>query len=117
MISDNTLVSGSRGLKFKSGLVKSDTMFPKARYRCNVSLKGAVMPRLNDAEMGPANLLHASAYYRVNKKKIIAKRIKTNFITVQNALNPIVVLFRFALRTRDSNLRVACISFLAIVTS
>ena len=28
-----------------------------------ISSKGAVLPGRNDAEMGPANSLHASAYY------------------------------------------------------
>ena len=44
--------------------VKSDTVLPTARHRCNISSKGAVLPRRNDAEMGPTNSLHASAYYR-----------------------------------------------------
>ena len=35
--------------------VKSDTVFPTARHRCNVSSKEAMLPRSNDAEMGPAN--------------------------------------------------------------
>ena len=43
------------------GPVKSDTALPTARHRCNISLKRAVLPGRNDAEMGPANLLHASA--------------------------------------------------------
>ena len=34
-----------------------------ARHHCNISLKGAVLPGRNDAEMGSANSLHASAYY------------------------------------------------------
>ena len=38
-------------------------MLPTARYRCDISSKGAVLPGRNDAEMGPANSLHASAYY------------------------------------------------------
>ena len=45
------------------GPVKSDTVLPTARHRCNISSKGAVLPGRNDAEMGPANSLHASAYY------------------------------------------------------
>ena len=45
------------------GPVKSDTVLPTARHRCDISLKGAVLPGRNDAEMGPANSLHASAYY------------------------------------------------------
>ena len=38
-------------------------MLPTARHRCNISSNGAVLPGRNDAEMGPANSLHASAYY------------------------------------------------------
>ena len=45
------------------GPVKSDTVLPTARHRCNISSKGAVLPGRNDAAMGPANSLHASAYY------------------------------------------------------
>ena len=45
------------------GPVKSNTVLPTARHRCGISSKGAVLPGCNDAEIGPANLLHASAYY------------------------------------------------------
>ena len=44
------------------GLVKSDTVLPTACHRCHVSKK-AVLPGSNDAEMGPANSLHVSAYH------------------------------------------------------
>ena len=43
------------------GPVKSDAVLPTARYHCEISSKGAVLPRCNDVEMGPANSLHASA--------------------------------------------------------
>ena len=36
--------------------------YATARYRCTISSKD-VLPGCNDTEMGPANLLHASAYY------------------------------------------------------
>ena len=42
---------------------KSDRVLPTARHHCDISSKGAVLPGRNDAEMGPANSLHASAYY------------------------------------------------------
>ena len=45
------------------GPVKSDTVLPTARHRCDISSNGAVLPGRNDAEMGPTNSLHASAYY------------------------------------------------------
>ena len=44
------------------GPVKSNTVLPTARHRCDISSKGAVLPWRNDAEMGSANSLHASAY-------------------------------------------------------
>ena len=37
-------------------------MLQTARHRCNISSKVAVLPRRYDAEIGPANSLHASAY-------------------------------------------------------
>ena len=43
------------------GPVKSDTVLPTARHRCDISSKGAVLPGRNDAEMGPAKSLNASA--------------------------------------------------------
>ena len=40
--------------------VKSYTVLPTALHRCDISLKGAVLPaERNDAEVGPANSLHA----------------------------------------------------------
>ena len=44
------------------GPVKSDTVLPTARHRCDISSKEAVLPGRNDAEMGPANSLLALAY-------------------------------------------------------
>ena len=43
--------------------VKSNAVLPMARHCCDISSKGAVLPGRNDVEMGPANSLHASAYY------------------------------------------------------
>ena len=46
-------------------------MLPTASHRSDISSKGAVFPGCNDAEMGPANSLHASAYYsEYNKKRL-----------------------------------------------
>ena len=45
------------------GPVKLDTVLPTARHRYDISSNGAVLPGRNDAEMGPANSLHAPAYY------------------------------------------------------
>ena len=44
------------------GPVNSDTVLPTVRYRSDIS-KEAMLPGRNDAEMGPANSLHASVYY------------------------------------------------------
>ena len=52
------------------GLVKSNTVLPTASHRCDISSKGAVLPRRNDAEMGPANSLHASVYYIEYNKRL-----------------------------------------------
>ena len=41
------------------GPVKSDTVLPTARHRCDISSKGALLPGRNDAQMGPANSLLA----------------------------------------------------------
>ena len=41
------------------GPVKSDSVLPMIRHRCEISPKGAVLPGRNDAEMGTANSLHA----------------------------------------------------------
>ena len=53
------------------GPVKSDTVLPTARHRCDISSKGAVLPGRNDAEMGPANSLHALAYSASTMKDLI----------------------------------------------
>ena len=49
--SSNAFVSGTGGLRFKSRAVKSDTVVPTARHRCDISWKGAVLPGRNDAEI------------------------------------------------------------------
>ena len=41
------------------GPVKSDTLLPTVRHCSNLSPKWTVLPGRNDAEMGPAYLLHA----------------------------------------------------------
>ena len=41
--------------------VKSDSVLPEARHHCGISSKEVVLLGRNDAEMGPANSLHASA--------------------------------------------------------
>ena len=41
--------------------VKSDTVLPTVRHRCNISSIGAEFPGRNNAEMGSASSSHASA--------------------------------------------------------
>ena len=55
--SGNAFVSGAGGVRFKSRAVKSDTVLPKARHRCDISSKGAVLPRRNDTEIGSDKLV------------------------------------------------------------
>ena len=38
-------------------------MLPTAHHRCDIPSKETVLLGRNDAEMSPANSLHASAYY------------------------------------------------------
>ena len=61
------------------GPVKSDTVLPTARHRCNISSKGAVLPGRNDAEMGHANSLHASAYYSEYNERFDLKKFAMLF--------------------------------------
>ena len=67
--SGNAFVSGAGGLRFKARAVKSDTVLPTARHRCNISSKGVVLLGCNDAEIGPANSFHSSSYYRVYNER------------------------------------------------
>ena len=60
--SGNAFVSVTRGLRFNSRSVKSNSVLPTACYHCNISSKGAVLLGRNDAEMCPANSLHALVY-------------------------------------------------------
>ena len=65
--SGNAFVSGTGGLRFKSrasqiGYSVANGL-PTTCHRCDISLNGAVLPGRNDAIMGPANSLHALAYY------------------------------------------------------
>ena len=48
-------------LRFKSRSIKSDTELPRVRQSSDISLKGAVLPERNDAEMGPANSIVLSS--------------------------------------------------------
>ena len=48
----DAFISGAGGSRFKSRAVKSDTVLPTARHRCDISSKDAVLPEGNDTEMG-----------------------------------------------------------------
>ena len=54
-------VSGSGGLTFKSRASQIRYSVATARHRCDISSKGAVLLRRNNADMGLANSLHALA--------------------------------------------------------
>ena len=46
--------AGARGLRGSNlGPVKSDTVLPTARHRCNISSKETLLPWRNDVEMAP----------------------------------------------------------------
>ena len=53
-----TCLSGVGGLRFKSRASQIGHSVAS-----DISLERAVLPGRNDVEMGPANSLHASAYY------------------------------------------------------
>ena len=59
--SNNVLVSGAGGLRFKFPAVQVEYRAANGSPSCDITLKGAVLPWRNDAEMGPANSLHALA--------------------------------------------------------
>ena len=58
------------------GLVKSDAVLPTFRLRFDISLEETVLPGRNDAEMGPANSLHVSAYYIEYNKRFDNAAVK-----------------------------------------
>ena len=62
-LSGYAFISGAVGLRFISRAGQLETVLPTARYRCNISSKGAVLPGRNDAQIGPVNSLQASALY------------------------------------------------------
>ena len=62
--SGNAFVSGARGQRFKSCAGQIGYSVASGSPPLQHFLNGAVLPKRNDAEMGPANSLHASAYRR-----------------------------------------------------
>ena len=59
--SGNGFVFGAGDMRSNIGPVKTDTMLPTARHRCDISSKGFVLPGRIDAKTDPANSLYASA--------------------------------------------------------
>ena len=51
------------------GPVKSNSEWPTACHRCNISLKGAVLLGRNDTDKGSANSIQASAQYSENNER------------------------------------------------
>ena len=74
------------------GPVKSDTKLPTARHRCDISSNGAVLPGRNDAEMGPANSLHASAYYSGYNERFDLNKFICTVVTLNS---PFAIKFDF----------------------
>ena len=60
--SSNAFVSGAGSLRFKSRSGQIEQSVANGLHRCKISSKRAALPGRNDAEMGPANSLHASAH-------------------------------------------------------
>ena len=58
-VTHSSLEREVRGSNFEP--VKSYTVLPTIRHRCDISSKEAVLPGRNDAEIGPVNSLHVSA--------------------------------------------------------
>ena len=76
--------------------IKSDTVLPAARHRCDISSKGAVLPGRNDAEMGPANSLHASAYYsEYNERFDLMLNVKKMFKVIALSVKKKLLIFFF----------------------
>ena len=90
--SGNEFVFGAGGLRFKSraGQIEHSVAngSPPLRHFFKKSSVG-VLPGHNDAEMGPANSLHALAYYSEYNKK---KRPCAQFATMMIMIN---VFFAF----------------------
>ena len=85
--SGKPFVSGARGLGFISWVGQIGLWLSTARHRCNIP-KGAVLPGRNDAEMGPANSLHAFVLYSEYKERfdLINCSYSYGFKNVQNEI-------------------------------
>ena len=80
LVIDYTFVSAAGGpISGQS----NQTVSPTARHCCDISSKGAVLLGRNDAEIGPANSLHASAEYFEYKEKFDFDLIKLELMTIE----------------------------------
>ena len=80
--SGNAFVSGAGGLRFKSRAGQIEHSVANGRHRCDISPNRAVLPGRNDAEVGPVNLLHASAYYREHNEGFNLKIFRLLLLSV-----------------------------------
>ena len=76
--SGNAFVPGAGNMRFKSRLVKSDTMLPTARHRCDISSKDAVFHGVMMRRWAP------STRYTLRRKvastmKNLIKQLRTVF--------------------------------------
>ena len=62
-------LSLERKFEIQINLVKSNTALPAAFYRCDISLKGAMLLGCNDTVMGRANSSCASTYYSMYNER------------------------------------------------
>ena len=73
--------------------VRWNTVLPTTPHHCNISSKGNVLPGHNDAEMGPANSLQASAeYIEYNERFDLFSVFLCNWIIVKKVVTAFVVL-------------------------
>ena len=63
-------------------------------HRCNISSKGAVLPGRNDAEMGPANSLHALAWYSEYHERI--RLFLSRYVTYETYLENANLFWKYA---------------------
>ena len=104
------------------GPIKSDTVLPTARHRCDISSKGAVLPGRNDAEIGPVNLLHvhASAYYIERNERF---NLKMNRLLLLRVLHLCdleklkISLLEFFVTKMQLGLTTICVYFITVLLS
>ena len=59
-------------------------MLPTAHHRCDISSKGAALPRRNEAETDPAHSFHASALYsKYNERLFDFPRVLDPYCTLE----------------------------------